>query len=253
VALDGVSTTDGSRMSIQLPKDAHKLEDLVERERLGLLILDPVTAYMGSRDSNSQQEVRDAIQPLSGIAERTGCAILLSNHTSKGWKDRDAAFIGQGSIAFTAVARVQLLLARAPHERPERVLWVTKSNVGPDTSVQGRAFNQQIERFHDVPVCSWTGRPWHESLEQFLEGHRKSREVPARGVASEWLEEVLGSQGWTKVSQLVAMARAEGIAERTLFRALKDGDGRFIKRGIRSKGIEYSLADSNTDMEVCNV
>ena len=254
VALNGVDAPDGSTWGIKLPNDAGKLEKLIKREGLGLLIMDPITAYMGSRDSNSQQEVRDSIQPLSGIAERTGCAIMLSNHTSKAWKERDAAFVGQGSIAFTAVARTQLLLSRAPHDRPERVLWVTKSNVGPDSSVGGRAFIQRVEPFHDVPVCSWSANPWHESLEQFLAGHRKVREAPARDGAMDWLEDTLGGEGWVPLSRIVDMAESHGIKERTLKRTLASAieSGTLVKRGGGAKGTNYALAEEADNMEVQN-
>ena len=255
VALAGVDAPDGSEYAISLPKDAGKLEALIRRERIGLLIMDPITAYMGSRDSNSQQEVRDSIQPLSGIAERTGCAILLSNHTSKAWKERDAAFVGQGSIAFTAVARVQMLLARAPHEGEDRVLWVTKSNVGPDSSVKGQRFVSRIEALHDVPVCSWNRDPWPTGLSEFLNAFKNVRDRPSRDGADGWLEDVLGAEGWVSRKALVDMAKGDGIPERTLARAIDDGiaAGKLVKRGIRSKGVDYALAGTEIeDKEVCN-
>lgn len=159
--------------SVRLPNDAMKLEAFIRERRCELLILDPITAYMGDRDSNAQQEVRDAIQPLSGIAERTGCAILLSNHTSKAWKERDAAFVGQGSIAFTAVARTQMLLVREPGDGEARVLWITKSNVGPDLSVGGIAFRPTISPGTSVPTCRWDEDSYPDTLDEFLRKHRR--------------------------------------------------------------------------------
>lgn len=162
--------------AVKLPNDAMKLEAFIRERKCDLLILDPITAYMGDRDSNAQQEVRDAIQPLSGIAERTGCAVLLSNHTSKAWKERDAAFVGQGSIAFTAVARTQILLVREPQDGDKRVLWITKSNVGPDLSVGGLAFEPRIAPGASVPTCCWDEVPYHDTLDEFLRKHRRGSE-----------------------------------------------------------------------------
>jgi putative DNA primase/helicase len=211
--------------SVKLPNDAMKLEAFIRERRCELLILDPITAYMGERDSNAQQEVRDAIQPLAGIAERTGCAILLSNHTSKAWKERDAAFVGQGSIAFTAVARTQILLVREPQDGDKRVLWITKSNVGPDLSVGGLAFVPRITAGATVPTCCWDEEPYHDTLDEFLRKHRRGSEEGAckADQAIELISDYLRQEIRAPRSAVLEMVKQSGIGTSSAKKAVADG------------------------------
>lgn len=215
--------------SVKLPNDAMKLEAFIRERGCELLILDPITAYMGDRDSNAQQEVRDAIQPLSGISERTGCAILLSNHTSKAWKERDAAFVGQGSIAFTAVARTQILLVREPQDQDgggdKRVLWITKSNVGPDLSVGGLSFEPRLSPGASVPTCCWDEGPYPDSLDEFLKRHRRGSDQGVGQVerALELITQYLREEIRAPRTAVLEMVTQNGIGTSSAKKAVGDG------------------------------
>lgn len=211
--------------AVRLPQDAMKIEKFIRDSRCELMILDPITAYMGDRDSNAQQEVRDSIQPLAGISERTNCAILLSNHTSKAWKERDAAFVGLGSIAFTAVARTQMLLVREPGEGEARVLWVTKSNVGPDLSAGGIAFRPVIQPGVKVPTCRWDDGSWPDTLEQFLAKHRKrGGEAGTKSdFAIELLSDFLRNEIRASRQVLLKHCKEAGVGMSTAKQAVSDG------------------------------
>lgn len=226
VAMGGKPTSVGE-MAVRLPADAMRLEAFIRLHRLAMLVLDPITAYMGDRDSNAQQEVRDSIQPLSGVAERTNCAILLSNHTSKAWKERDAAFVGQGSIAFTAVARTQLLLVREPGEGEARVLWVTKSNVGPDLSVGGLAFRPTIPPGARVPTCRWDEHRYPDSLDEFLRRHRRGGEERESKAdqAFDVIQSHLRRVGEATTDELIEECRSAGIGVSKAKQAMRQGMG----------------------------
>lgn len=74
-------------------------------------------------------EVRPAFHALMGIAERTGCAILLIEHLNK-MKGLKAIQRGLGSVDITGAARSVLLLSKPKSDEPEVYLAAVKNNVG---------------------------------------------------------------------------------------------------------------------------
>lgn len=105
-----ISIIDESEKSVSMTDD--RLEQAIRKENAGLLILDPIQAYLGcGTDMNRANEAREMTKKLGSIAERTGCAIVLIGHMNKG-SGAKAAYRGMGSIDFYAVARSVLLVGR---------------------------------------------------------------------------------------------------------------------------------------------
>lgn len=78
-----ISVIDESEKSVSMTDE--RLEQAIIKEKAGLLILDPIQAYLGgSTDMNRANEARDITKKLGSIAERTGCAIVLIGHMNKG-------------------------------------------------------------------------------------------------------------------------------------------------------------------------
>ena len=69
------------------------------------MVVDPVSSFWGDKKENSNQEVREALQPLQQIAEKTGVTFLLVQHLAKGLKMTPAIDTVIGSTAITAYAR----------------------------------------------------------------------------------------------------------------------------------------------------
>ena len=80
------------------------LDNILSTTRCKLLVIDPITAYMGDVNANSNSEVRAALTPLVALAEKHNVTILAINHLNK---KADLAHIyrGLGSTAFVAQSR----------------------------------------------------------------------------------------------------------------------------------------------------
>ena len=75
-----------------------RIEDAITATGARLLILDPLQAYLGAQvDMHRANEVRPAFHALAGIAQRTGCAIVLVGHMNK-TKGQGGLYRGLGSI-----------------------------------------------------------------------------------------------------------------------------------------------------------
>ncbi|MFC2024480.1 AAA family ATPase [Chloroflexota bacterium] len=105
---------------------------LIEKEP-SLLIIDPLTAYLGSGvDMHRQNETRPVMAKLASLARDYRCAILLIRHINKGGSTK-AIYRGMGSIDFTASARSVLLAGHVDHDDGsiERAVVHIKSNLAP--------------------------------------------------------------------------------------------------------------------------
>ena len=49
-----------------------------------LVILDPISAFLGGADENGNAEVRDVLSPLAAMAERHNFAVILNHHFEQG-------------------------------------------------------------------------------------------------------------------------------------------------------------------------
>jgi archaellum biogenesis ATPase FlaH len=187
-----------------------------------LVIADPITAYCGGQNENSNSEVREFLTPLVDLAAKTGVTVVGVSHLNK--KTEQAASCRTlGSVAWYATPRAVWLLAKDPHDKDSRLLLPLKANLGK--SADGLAF-----KFKDVEVQTTGGavmsvacdfQPGKVDLtpDEVLapkNGPRKPREK-----AEAWLEAQLAA-GPVPSETVYSKAKEVGIAEKTLERAKKE-------------------------------
>ncbi len=132
--LEGFADEAGkvTRFTIGDPRESGMLmalEELIVKENVRLVTIDVLTAYLSaSRDAYRDHDVRQALSPLTDLAERTGCAIVCVRHLRKGGAG-NAISAGGGSIGIAGAARSVLLIDRDPEDHDRRVLAVVKSNL----------------------------------------------------------------------------------------------------------------------------
>lgn len=149
------------------------IDDLATLPKLKLLILDPVTSYLGTADANDNAEVRRVLKKLGDLAEVRRFTVVMITHDKK----MNVAAINSpmGSTAFTAVPRVVQGLFRDPEDetKMKRLLLPIKNNHGNDR--HGRSF--RIDTPNDEPSKSYIA--WDENPEM-----RSADEVKALAAKS---------------------------------------------------------------------
>ena len=131
---------DGSHYEsmFSLQHDVALLEqEIAKRDNCRLVVIDPITAYLGRSDSHRNSEMRALLAPLSELAARTGVAVLAVNHLNK-MGQGPAIYRSMGSLAFAATARSVLAVMCDPNDAASRVLVSLKSNVS--AAVPGMRF-----------------------------------------------------------------------------------------------------------------
>jgi hypothetical protein len=213
------------------------LEDALARiPGVRLIIIDPISAYLGGADSNTNAEVRELLSPLAALAAKYGIAILCLTHLRK--SAGAAVHRAIASIAFTAAARAVWAVASDTSDKDRRLMLMVKLNLGP--SVAGLAF--RIETQNLLPRIAWEAGAVAVDANDVLnieyrEDHSERKE------AEEWLREYL-ADGPVAASEATRAANAVGITKTTLYRASRALGVARHKLGGRGAGWEWSLEES---------
>jgi hypothetical protein len=81
-----------------------------------MMVVDVLAAYLDPTvNGNSDQGVRSVLTPLAGVADRTGCLIVLIRHLNKRTGD-NALYRGGGSIGIIGAARATFLIGPDPRD-----------------------------------------------------------------------------------------------------------------------------------------
>ena len=127
-----------------LSQDLDVLRRMIEDVGAQVVIIDPVSAYLGSVDSHKTSDVRALLAPLQTLAAELRVAIILVSHLTKSSGDGTAMSRVTGSNAFVAASRGTFLVARDPEDEDDRrrILSTIKNNIGDDDQ---KAFTFEIE------------------------------------------------------------------------------------------------------------
>lgn len=199
-----------------------------------LLIIDPISAYLGSTDSHNNAEVRGLFAPLAQLAAETGVAIVCVSHLNKAGAQA-AIYRTMGSLAFVAAARSVYVVTKDKDDPTRRLVLPTKSNIAPD--IGGLAYTV-ITGANGAPMVGWEPDPVTVSADEALSacaddgeqnGNRREREE-----AANWLREML-KNGRVASKELQRIARDDGIAWRTIRRAATEVGVETERQGFQGK------------------
>jgi putative DNA primase/helicase len=138
-----VHEADGTgRRIFNLTHDLDVLEKLIiEVGDVGLVIIDPVDAYIGGNvDSHKNAAVRAVLEPISELADRLDVAILALTHFSKQLGGK-AIYRFIGSIAHIGSARIAFAVVADQEDKTRLLLLHAKNNLAPPQ--KGLAFRIQ--------------------------------------------------------------------------------------------------------------
>ena len=184
------------------------LEDAIRDFKARLVILDPLSAFLGAEvDMHRANEVRPLMRQLGLVAERQHCAMVVVRHWNKSGGGK-AMYRGQGSIDFTATARSVLALGESPDYPTIRVMAQSKNSLAPFGTSQ--TFQLLDDAFRWCGACELDA----DSLAAIQPNKRQHQ----RQSSMEWLKAYL-KEGPQPATSIMAAAEALQMSERTLKRA----------------------------------
>lgn len=178
-----------------------------------LVVIDPITAYLGRTDSHKNADVRGLLAPLSELAARRSVAVVAVSHLNKNTAG-SAMYRTMGSLAFVAAARAVLLVSKDKNDPARRLVLPVKNNLTPDST--GLSYTLEGSPVSDVAVVAWNAEPVHMTADDALAVDDHDRTELEQ--AAEWLGEAL-ADGPVAQKDLQRMARANAFTWATVRRA----------------------------------
>lgn len=205
--------------TFNLADDLQKLEGLLhEIGGVALIIIDPITAYLGGADSHKTSDIRALLAPLSDMAARYGTAIVCISHLNKGGSSQ-ALLRVTGSLAFVAAARAAYLVVKDQQQPERRMLLPIKNNIGNDRigfafSIQSHILPNGIE----TSRVEWEGQEIDVSADQALAANRGSLSSSVVDDAAEFLRKILADEH-VPATEVFESAKASGYSNASVRRA----------------------------------
>jgi putative DNA primase/helicase len=208
----------GKRRTFNLQSDLDALgEKLGGLDKPQLVIVDPITSYLGKVDAHRTPDVRAVMEPVTALAEKCRVGIFSVTHPPKAHGTAINAFTG--SMAFVASARIAFIVVDEP-ETERRLMLAVKNNVG--IKAQGRGYiieGTQVAEGIIAPRIIWDDAPVDMTADQALAAANKhSKDSKSLKDAKEFLTELL-ADGPVEATDGEEAAAKEGISKRTLERA----------------------------------
>ena len=210
--------------SFNLQQDLPALEKKIgELRDVVLVIIDPITSYLGAVDSHRNAELRSVLEPLGEMAARLGVTVIANTHLSKSTAGSANSRV-IGSVAFVNHARAAFIVTADSDDPARRLFLPSKTNLG-------RACDGLAYRIADTVVMGGDGEviwapyvKWEDSTVKIsadeavaaMGGDAESR--GAKEDAKAFLQELL-ADGAVPAKDAKRQAEEAGISTASLRRA----------------------------------
>lgn len=225
--------------AFNLKTDMDQLESMLkEIDGAALVIIDPITAYLGTTDSHKNAEIRALLSPLAELAElagRYGAAVVAVSHFNKN-ANTEALMRVTGSLAFVAAARAAYVVAKDPENEARRLFLPLKNNLGNDQTglaftVESAQVESSIGRI-DTSRVAWEPSAVTVTAEEAMRPQVNNEERSNMDDAKDFLRGLL-ADGAVSSNQVRKDAEGAGHYWRTIQRAQKDLGVIAFKDGMR--------------------
>lgn len=201
-----------------LTQDMTALEAAIQRTSgCRMVVIDPLTAYLGKIDSHKNSEVRAILARLFELAARHKVAVLAVTHLNKA-STLPAIYRAMGSLAFVAAARAVWAVVRDEDDDTgrRRFFVPVKNNLHGDET--GLAY--ALEPVGQTARVKWESDPVNVRADEALNGG--GRTAKAQHDARQFVIDTINANGGDMLSDdLLKAAKENGISEITLRRVKK--------------------------------
>jgi len=214
----------GNEISPSFPDDIEQLEKVLSDTGASLIILDPMYSFL-SADNRKEQDVKQALSPLTRLLQKYNVAALLIRHSKKDRSGRAIDRAGGALGGVSGVVRSAFVIDRDPNDKTIIVMAPAKANWGPEAdSLAYRIDGTTIRSPEGVTIQTarivWLGASTVTADDMSAARHTPGPEATARTEAEAFLHEQL--RDGPVASRLIGLlADTQGITESTLKRAKK--------------------------------
>lgn len=225
--VEAVTTDDGkgnkSRRMFHLQADLARLEAaLLEIGDVRLVIIDPITAYLGGVDTHRNSDVRGVLGLVAEMAARHQVAVVAISHWNK-TNVGTAVNRVTGSGAFTAAVRAAFMVAKDPDDHERRLFVPMKNNLArTDSGLAFRIEQHLIGQTKDIVTSAivWEDERITRTADEILAASNNDAGSPlsAAEEAADWLHSLL-YDGPMAAKEVQSQAEDAGLSWATVRRA----------------------------------
>jgi hypothetical protein len=246
------------RRTFNLQADLALLEQkIAEIGDVALVIIDPISSYMGKVDGHKNTDVRGALEPLSEMAARLNVAILSITHFSKSGSGNSSKALHRfiGSIAFVGAPRAAFAVIEDSENEGRMLFLHAKNNMA--SKPQGLAY-RLVQTLVDgaagqsilASYIAWDGAPVVMSADEALRAAEEGANRSAKADAMEFLQGALAGAP-VPAAEINRMAREHCLTPKVI-RSAREALGVKIERdgfGPGSKSLWSLPARSSIDAQ----
>jgi hypothetical protein len=194
---------------VALDQDIHALCDLARsKKNLALIVLDPITNYLGKLSMNREEEVRQVLTPLAKLAQELNIVVITIGHFNKS-ESKDPLQRMMGAAGFVGVARCVYVCRPDPEANNQYAHVIAAARGDLDRSYR-YATKQITKKFSDdgedieTIVIEWGGKSTVSAAEA-MEDTPSKKDKSATQQAGEALHSLLkgGKRGATECKEFI--------------------------------------------------
>ena len=222
--IKGVQNTDGKIKPVTL-KMIDAFYDAVcqirnKNHNFILLIIDPLDGLLDGGDSNSNEEVRAALDGICSLAEKEKFAIIGIKHLNK--NKGDIAYRVGGSMAWTAKARSVWIFAE-DKETDRKMFLPLKNNLGIDKGGFYYSIQQKDIGGIIAPYFNWEGVA-NDDLQEVLNSY-VDRGKPKAALQEDIINVLKEAGRAMRTSEIaIALDKSEQTVSNALYKLKAKGD-----------------------------
>lgn len=220
-----VVENDDDQVTLCLPYDNRLLEQAIVKHAIALVVMDPLMSMLSEKiDTHTNRSVRQALDPLAQLADRTKCLLLGIAHFNKG-AGTDPSSLITGSGAFKDVPRSIFGFVRdSDADDGSRVMTQTKNALGRDRDDLPSlkyVIEDSVVDTPDGPAhvgrLSWQGTSDRSAGEILRDAGTSSEDREERRDAASWIKSYLSDNGGEAPAKEVLRAGKDAdYSEQTL-------------------------------------
>ena len=209
--IDGAYDQNGEIKSFNVARNIKHLERAIMKiGDVRLVVIDPITEFIGNIDDHRAAPTRSALAPLVTLAEDNSLAILLISHLNKDETKR-AIYRTTGSQSYVNMARSVWTIAADEENKDRRFFMPVKQNLSSKPDALAFTITEAAGiQFEDFPV--------DVKADDLMASDDQKYEKSALQAAKEFILEMLDGQSLPS-KEIFREAGEVGIARRTMERA----------------------------------
>jgi hypothetical protein len=248
--VDGVKDPDGKVLPFSLAYYQAMEEELKQRPKVRLVVIDPAGAYIGRTgvDDHKDSELRSLLDPMAELAARYRVTILLVKHLNKGATTK-AIHKVSGSTGYVNAVRAAFVIAPSQEEESIKLLLPLKFNIAKKPtglsyaleSLTPQEAESLLAQFGHLGAedrarlaeqlfrVTWLGPVTTDADSLFAQAARGKRDGNKVKACAEWLERFLKEYAYPS-DEIVEAAKREGFT----FDNVKEAKAQLMAKGLQS-------------------